>query len=181
MGMTQITSETAQASLATKVHVRSLTVQSFENFVRSEGHQLLRFATFISGDSAAAEDLVSTALASMWDRWSLGRIDNPAAYARTCVLHTARRRGRRQAMMRSLLPMLREPQHVEGPGIDRLLLQAALRALDPRQRAIIAMRFLEDQSVEAVAEALGIPSGTVKSATSRALATLREALEEDQQ
>jgi RNA polymerase sigma factor (sigma-70 family) len=59
--------------------------------------------------------------------------------------------------------------------VDRLFLVAALAELPPRQRACVVLRFYEDLSVEAVAEALGCRSGTVKSQTARGLDALRAA------
>jgi RNA polymerase sigma factor (sigma-70 family) len=55
----------------------------------------------------------------------------------------------------------------------RLDLQRVLDELPPRQREVVAMRFLADWSEEATAQAMGIDVGTVKSQTSRALARLR--------
>jgi RNA polymerase sigma factor (sigma-70 family) len=55
-------------------------------------------------------------------------------------------------------------------GLD---LTRALALLPPRQRAVVALRYLDDLSVNQVADALGMAPGTVKSQTSRALDRLR--------
>jgi RNA polymerase sigma factor (sigma-70 family) len=60
--------------------------------------------------------------------------------------------------------------------LDRDLLMRAARELPPGQRAVLVLRYFDDLSVEETATALGITTGTVKSQTSRALASLRAAL-----
>ena len=55
-------------------------------------------------------------------------------------------------------------------------LLAALNTLRDDDREVLGARFLLDLSEAETAEALGLPRGTVKSRTSRALARLREAL-----
>jgi RNA polymerase sigma factor (sigma-70 family) len=58
----------------------------------------------------------------------------------------------------------------------RLTLVAALTKLPPRSRAVVVLRYVDDHSIEAVAQALGISPAAVKSLNSRGLAQLRELL-----
>jgi len=52
----------------------------------------------------------------------------------------------------------------------------ALRALPPRMRAVVVLRYFEDRSEAQTAEWLGCSVGTVKTQASRAMARLRLAL-----
>jgi RNA polymerase sigma factor (sigma-70 family) len=77
------------------------------------------------------------------------------------------------------------PERPAGPDLAteanaRLLMRAALDTLPPRQRAVIVLRYLEDLSTEQVADLLGCSPGTVGSQASRALATLRKALNQSE-
>ena len=49
----------------------------------------------------------------------------------------------------------------------------------PRQRAVLVLRYWEDQSVEQTAALLDCSTGTVKSQAARGLATLRGLLEQE--
>ena len=60
----------------------------------------------------------------------------------------------------------------------RLLLDDALAALTPRQRAVVVLRYYDDLTERATAEALGVAVGTVKSQTHLALRRLAEAAPE---
>lgn len=56
-------------------------------------------------------------------------------------------------------------------------LESLLAILPAQQRAILALRFIEDLSINATADVLGIAPGTVKSQTFRATAALRAHLQ----
>jgi RNA polymerase sigma factor (sigma-70 family) len=62
-------------------------------------------------------------------------------------------------------------------GNDALV--RALRALPPRQRAVVVLRYVEGLSVAEAAAALKCSEGNVKSQASRGLETLRAALGAD--
>jgi RNA polymerase sigma-70 factor (ECF subfamily) len=59
-------------------------------------------------------------------------------------------------------------------GEARTQLAEALKGLNAEQREVVLMRFVDDMTMEEMAEALGIPSGTAKSRLYKALAILRE-------
>ncbi len=66
------------------------------------------------------------------------------------------------------------PEHVALASERRRALLAALNAMSEDDRVIIAYRYFFDLGEAEMADALGIPRGTVKSRLSRAMARLRE-------
>jgi RNA polymerase sigma factor (sigma-70 family) len=70
-----------------------------------------------------------------------------------------------------------QPAEVPPAGTERaMVLWEAVQALPPRQRAVLVLRYREDLTEAEVARLLGVPVGTVKSASHRALARLRQRL-----
>ena len=59
------------------------------------------------------------------------------------------------------------------PATPRTELATALAALPHGQREVVLMRFVDDMSLDEIAEALSVPTGTIKSRLHRALETLR--------
>jgi RNA polymerase sigma factor (sigma-70 family) len=58
--------------------------------------------------------------------------------------------------------------------VDRLPILDLLNQLPPRRRAVLVLRYCCDMSIEQTARTLGCSTGTVKSQSARALATLRD-------
>jgi len=77
------------------------------------------------------------------------------------------------------VPPADPPTASASPTEERLMLLEALVKVPPRQRAVLVLRYWEDQSVEQTAELLDCSTGTVKSQASRGLAALRGLLEEE--
>ena len=148
----------------------------FEEFVAGRGQALQRFGYALTGDWALAEDLLQTAFARAYPRWSRIQRDDPEAYVRKIMLNTWSswwRRRWRGEVPSGQLPDAAGPDHYSSVD-SRQALRAALAKLPPRQRAVVVLRYHQDLSEAQVAALLGVTAGTVKSQAAKALATLRE-------
>jgi RNA polymerase sigma-70 factor (sigma-E family) len=149
--------------------------ESFSEFVRARGPALHRTAFLLTGDWALAEDLLQTALAKSYPRWERIEAADPEAYVRAAVANTYATWWRRRWRGEVPHPALPDaPGHDRWGDVDaRTALRDALDRLPRRMRAVVVLRFHEDMTEAAVARALGITVGTVKSQTAKALAKLR--------
>jgi RNA polymerase sigma-70 factor (sigma-E family) len=147
----------------------------FSAFVAARWSQMLRFATLLTGDAAAAEDLLQTAMAKLWFAWRRARDGSPEAYLRRILVTTQVSGARRRWHGERASTSFPETMSVDTTAsvVDREMLRHALMALTPRQRAVIVLRYFEDMSERDTADALGCSIGTVKTLASRALVRLR--------
>ena len=134
-------------------------------------------------DPHLAEDATQVALLGVWRK--LPKLRDPArfeAWSYRFLVNACADEARR--MRRSLpdLPATGEPQVADEHGSvsNRDELDRALEALSVEQRSVIVLRYFLDLKLEDVAEALGVPVGTVKSRLSRAMAVLRDALQAEE-
>jgi RNA polymerase sigma-70 factor (sigma-E family) len=147
----------------------------FDEFVVVRSPRLLRTAYLLTHDWPLAEDLLQTALARAWEAWH--RINgDPEPYVRRILVNSYASWWRRRWSGELPTEVLPEPAADNDPhrGFDeRDRLWRALGRLPRRQRAVIVLRYFEDQSEAEIAATLGCSLGTVKSQASRALAKLR--------
>lgn len=152
--------------------------------------QLVRTARLLVDDKETAEDVVMEAFTSLYRRWiAIRDPDDAFRYLRSSVLNGARSQLRRRRVIR-----LHEVDHqgdagssepgevpaqsdVAVVGTNRATVVALLRALPVRQRQVLVMRYLLDQSEREIAEELAISAGSVKTHASRGMAALARALE----
>jgi len=146
----------------------------FLTFVHGRTASLFRVAYALSGQQHAAEDLLQTGLEKLALRWR--RIEDPEAYAKRVMYHefvTWHRRRRIKEVLTANLPD-RTPAPDPSRTVDlRRALVAALATLPPRQRAVLVLRYLEDQTDTEIARIMGCSRPTVSSQAHRALARLR--------
>lgn len=156
----------------------------FTEFAQARQAHMRRMAFLLCGNWHDAQDVTQIALMNLCRAWNRARrADSIDAYAHRVVVRAYL--GQRKKVLRQqarameyALASERLPASAEASGQPelRMALLAALAQLPPRGRAVVVLRFWEDLSVEATAEALGCSTGNVKSQTSRALAKLRAIL-----
>jgi RNA polymerase sigma-70 factor (sigma-E family) len=148
----------------------------FTEFYAARVRALRRVAYLVVRDWHAAEDVTQRALVKVYRAWPRIQPAGLEAYARRAVVNEAlthvTRRSRHDVVVEHV-PDRPMPAAPDGGAIA-----AALEALPPQQRAVVALRFVDDLSVASTAEVLGIAEGTVKSHTSKAMATLRRLVPE---
>ncbi|MFF0150234.1 SigE family RNA polymerase sigma factor [Micromonospora sp. NPDC005203] len=156
--------------------------EQFREFVAARSAALLRTAYLLTGDWATAEDLLQTALTKTYLAWKrLGGIEAVESYARRVMVNTSTSWWRRRWHGERPTEVLPERAGVDeiSQQLDRDLLWRHLRELPSRQRAVLVLRYYEDLSEAQTAALLNISPGTVKSQSSRALATLRRRMGAD--
>lgn len=149
--------------------------ESFRAFVRAHESSLFRMAFLLTGDRGHAEDLVQTAFLRTYTRWDRLYGDQPLAYARRVIANANIDRWRRDRGRERLTDVPPEGVSVDAAHglVERDAVVRALATLTDRERRVVVLRFLLDLSQAETAELLGVPEGTVKSATNRALTRLR--------
>ena len=148
-----------------------------------EGAALVRLARLFTDDRNAAEDLVQEAFIRLHK--STHRIRSPikaAPYLRSIVINLARDHNRRGLMSlrhQEAPPAGTDPDAPEDRLLldeEQMLLLDEVRALSPRQRDSIFLRFYLELSEREIADALGISPNSVKTHCRRGLASLRETI-----
>ena len=139
-------------------------------------------ATVLTGDRAAAEDIAHDAFIRVAAR--LHRIERDLrfdAYLQRSVINACRSWHRRLSVERRFLARHRGEPVVPAPDAPfDARIAGALRELPHRQRAAVALRYLEDLSEEQTAEVLRCSPRAVNSLVSRALASLRAQIEREE-
>lgn len=145
----------------------------FEAFVRARGRDLWRAAWLLTGDAHKAEDLVQAALTKTFPHY---RADNVAfeSYVRTTMYRTFCSWWHRKWRAEVPSAVIPEVPAREGSSSDLSIdLARALAELPRKHRAVLVLRYFEDQTIAEVAEILGLAEGTVKAYTNKALQELR--------
>jgi RNA polymerase sigma-70 factor (sigma-E family) len=140
-------------------------------------------ARLLTGDDHAAEDVAQEAFIRTAGRFAhLRRPEAFGAYLRRTVVNLCRARFRRARIEREWLRRQDRREAVTRPAFDpddRVTIWDAIESLPWRQRAAIVLRYYEDLPQAEIAELLRCSVGATESLLSRAMATLRATIAEE--
>ena len=136
----------------------------FEAFYAAEFESVVGLAYVLSGSRLGAEDLAQEAFLAAYRRWDeVGRFDKPGAWVRRVVANRSVSLIRRRAAEARALARLSGPLDPlpELPTASADVWRA-VRRLPRRQAQAIALFYLEDLSVDEIAEVLDRSVETVR-------------------
>lgn len=149
----------------------------FSAWMAARQPALLRTAYLLSSDHHGAEDLVQVTLAKVYLTWT--KVHTREAidgYARRILIneHNSlwRRAWKKRETVSAEIPEWIPTHDTYDEGRNSALWKL-VKTLPRRQRAAVVLRYYEELSEAETADVLRCSVGTVKSQTSRALATLR--------
>ncbi len=150
----------------------------YDRFYRRELPAMVALAAAITGSTVAAEDLAQEALIRAYRRWDeIGGYDKPGAWVRRVTVNLALSTRRRMgAEVRARLRLAR-PTTLQTHPSEHDDVWAAVAALPGRQRAAVALHYLEDRSVADIAQILDCSESTARVHLHRGRNTLASLLE----
>ena len=150
---------------------------SLAELYRTHSPDALRLAYLLTGERELAQDLVQDAFIRLFGRYrDLRDSDHFEAYLRKTIVNLAKDQHRKLSRERAHLSR----QNTSEPAVDPVgpneNIRRALMQLPERQRAAIALRYLEDLSEQQTAEVLNTSVAAAKSLAQRGALALQKHL-----
>jgi RNA polymerase sigma-70 factor, ECF subfamily len=151
------------------VRVHDVEVSSdagFDALFDEQYPKLVALGAALSGSREIARELAQETMLRAYSQWNdVGRFDRPDAWLRKVMTnllidHHRSRNAEHAALGRVLQPAVAEAELADWEGL--------VAGLPLRQRLIVTLFYGEDHSIEQISQMLGVSSGTVKAALSRA-------------
>jgi len=151
---------------------------TFEIFFEREGLMLYRRMCVVTRNPHEAEEITQDAFLAIFERWDrVSSMDDPVGYLYRTAFNRWKKLARRAARQtREIVGVA--PPDAFGPIDERAVMDRAISALSPRQRAAIVLTELLGYQAKEAAEILGVRASTVRALASQGRAVLRQMLEE---
>jgi RNA polymerase sigma-70 factor, ECF subfamily len=151
----------------------------FEALYQKYAQDVFRFALFLSGNRADAEDIASETFVRAWNAPGGIRQSTVKAYllviARNCYLQGLRRSGRNSPLDEDFADPRQAPHNSAEQRAELEQVMRELQQLPEVDRAALLMSAAEEMSYEQIAETLGLSLGAVKTKIHRARLKLEQA------
>lgn len=152
--------------------------ERFEDFYLREFPAMVALAYAVTRSRLAAEDLAQEALTRAYHRWDrIAGYDNPGTWVRRVTINLSLNSARRIASEAKAMLRLGAPPSLSAPPEPHDDVWDAVARLPGKQRAAVALHYLEDRSVADVATMLGCSEPTARVHLHRGRAALQSMLE----
>jgi RNA polymerase sigma factor (sigma-70 family) len=150
---------------------------SAESVFHEHWINMYRLATMLVANPETGEEIAQEA----FTRWYARKesVDHPGAYLRTLVVNLANGHHRKRTSAHRWRHLF-DTDGTRSTGEPGDVMSDMINALPPRQKAVVVLRYFEGCSEAEIADILQCRPGTVKSAMSRALETLRAGLQTEE-
>ncbi|MGY4768722.1 sigma-70 family RNA polymerase sigma factor [Kribbella sp. CWNU-51] len=181
--MARSTATTGSGRTAAEPHRRPEPADALIRVLYAEhGPSVLRYATQLTGDRAAAEDVVQETLLRAW-KHAASLVEGTGSI-RAWLLKVARNIVTDRARARAVRPVeVAQVDEHSSVGTDHsdsvvntLLILEALDQVSAEHREVIEELYYQGRTVAEAARELGVPPGTVKSRSYYALRAVRAAI-----
>ena len=150
----------------------------FQALYQKYAHDVFRFALYLTGNRADAEDIVSETFVRAWTAPGEIRQDTGKAYllviARNCHRQGFRHSGRQAALEADFEDPRQAPHESAEKRAELSRVMDDLQRLPELDRAALLMSAVEEMSYKQIAAALGLSLGAVKTKIHRARLKLEQ-------
>lgn len=163
--------------------------QALDELFRSLQEPLYRYIVGLVGEASLAEDILQEVFLIIYRK--IGWLREAHLFRPWCYRLTTRETFRRLKRERRWRNLVREDDVLvgiearlppESPDEELLgRLPQLLGSVSPASRAVLALHYLDQQTLDEIADSLGLAVGTVKSRLAYGLATLRTLIPTDRE
>ena len=156
-------------------------VASFDALFVDEYPKMVALAAAVSGSRLHAEDIAQEAMTRLDRNWTkVQGYTKPGAWLRRVTINLALSQRRKLINeTKALLRLKRLEPDLPPPPVEDEGVWNVVADLPKQQRAAIALHFLEDRSIEEIADILDVAPSTARVHLHRARQTLRDRLQEE--
>lgn len=154
----------------------------FETLFRREYPRLVSLGVAKTGRRDVARELAQETMLRAHDHWDrLAGYDVPAAWCRTVMTNLLIDYHRSKSAERRAVDRLGEQTELVAPTPALSRWWELVGPLPERQRTIVCLYYADDQTVEQIADQLGVTKGSVKASLFKARRALRRRLEAEEE